>query len=261
MVTVVNTTAAGFTEPLVVTDMTYMPTLINNITRAHVTWHNLSFENNNRSIAMDTGHIETFIGSVEDMDGDGEPDFSDSDRDGDGLENVVETGIGTDPNNPDSDGDGIPDGYEFGHPDSLDPLDSSDAQEDYDDDGLTNLEEYAAGTSPEIADTDGDGVKDPLELDCGLDPLNNTDADDDWDDDGYDNGRECKAGTDLLDPDDVPREPGDILLFAMVGLVLAIVAVVFVIWALRKRKEPMPEEESPEREEEEPVEEEPEAEE
>ena len=46
----------------------------------------------------------------------------------------------------DSDGDGLPDIYEYEH--GLDPLDESDALADSDGDGYTNLEEYEQGTDP-----------------------------------------------------------------------------------------------------------------
>jgi alpha-tubulin suppressor-like RCC1 family protein len=47
----------------------------------------------------------------------------------------------------DSDGDGMPDDYEAQFP-FLDPLDPNDAGLDHDGDGLSNLEEYLAGTDP-----------------------------------------------------------------------------------------------------------------
>jgi hypothetical protein len=49
----------------------------------------------------------------------------------------------------DSDGDGIPDGWEkeFG----LDPKNAADASQDKDGDGYTNLEEYLNGTDPTVA--------------------------------------------------------------------------------------------------------------
>jgi len=47
-----------------------------------------------------------------DTDGDGIGDVCDSDIDGDGLDNVTELSLGTDPLNPDSDGDGLTDGEE-----------------------------------------------------------------------------------------------------------------------------------------------------
>jgi hypothetical protein len=72
------------------------------------------------------------------------PAFTDSD--GDGLSNSFELHYGLDPNNPDSDGDGL-----------LDPA------EDPDHDGLSNLAEQTFGTNPLKADTDGDGISDANE--------------------------------------------------------------------------------------------------
>ena len=46
----------------------------------------------------------------------------------------------------DSDGDGIPDGYEIAH--GLDPNNPLDAALDSDGDGKTNLQEYLEGTDP-----------------------------------------------------------------------------------------------------------------
>jgi hypothetical protein len=46
----------------------------------------------------------------------------------------------------DTDGDGIPNGYELSH--GLDPLNSADASADNDGDGMSNLQEYLAGTDP-----------------------------------------------------------------------------------------------------------------
>ncbi|MET0029467.1 MAG: FG-GAP-like repeat-containing protein [Candidatus Thiodiazotropha sp.] len=48
--------------------------------------------------------------------------------------------------NPDIDGDGIPNDWELAH--GLDPFDPQDANGDLDDDGSSNLEEYLAGTDP-----------------------------------------------------------------------------------------------------------------
>jgi hypothetical protein len=65
---------------------------------------------------------------------------------------------GTNPTNSDSDGDRLPDGWEVNH--GLNPLDGSDADDDPDDDGLTNWEEYQKHTDPRDPDTDDDGLTD-----------------------------------------------------------------------------------------------------
>ena len=69
-----------------------------------------------------------------------------SDYDGDGLNNLEEYQLGTDPTNPDTDSDQMPDGWEVNY--GLNPLDASDSNADSDGDGLTNLEEYLGATDP-----------------------------------------------------------------------------------------------------------------
>ena len=114
-----------------------------------------------------------------------------SDGDGDGLTNLEESQHGTDPNNPDTDGDGMPDGWEVHH--GLNPL-VNDAALDPDNDGLTNFQEYQNGTDPQNRDTDGDGIPDGWEVNHGLDPLVN-DAALDPDSDGLTNLQEYQNGT------------------------------------------------------------------
>jgi hypothetical protein len=87
-----------------------------------------------------------------DTDGDGIRDGSE-DFDNDGLVNAGEIYIGTDPRNPDTNNNGIPDG-----------------QEDPDGDGLNNAREFLAGTDPNKADTDGDGWNDETEVTGGSSP-------------------------------------------------------------------------------------------
>ncbi len=100
------------------------------------------------------------------------------DDDNDGLLNVEEAVLGTDPGSEDSDGDGLLDLFEVRN--GFDPLTTGDQDVDTDGDGLVNSEEQAAGTSPHRADTDGDGLDDGEESDSyGTDPTStDTDLDD-----------------------------------------------------------------------------------
>jgi hypothetical protein len=69
--------------------------------------------------------------------------------------------------------------------------------EDTDSDGLTNEEEFAAGTDYNDSDTDDDGVQDgPETKDYGTDPLSG-----DTDDDGARDGVEIRGETNPTDPD------------------------------------------------------------
>ncbi|MBI2550299.1 thrombospondin type 3 repeat-containing protein [Candidatus Woesearchaeota archaeon] len=70
----------------------------------------------------------------------------------------------------DNDNDGMPDEWERKY--GLNPFSSSDALVDSDDDGLTNLKEFEAGTSPNLKDTDHDGADDGKEVAKGTDPKN-----------------------------------------------------------------------------------------
>ncbi len=84
------------------------------------------------------------------------------------------------PSSHDSDNDGIPDGWEIKY--GLDPEDPNDINQDYNNNGLTNIEEYARGFDPYNRDTDNDKISNYAEV-KGLfgfvtDPLN-TDTDGD----------------------------------------------------------------------------------
>lgn len=94
-----------------------------------------------------------------------------ADYDIDGLSNIDELSLGTDPLDPDTDHDGIPDGVEVangGNPSSNtdgDPFRAADS----DSDGLNDTTELAMGTSPTVRDSDGDGYNDNVDA-FPLDP-------------------------------------------------------------------------------------------
>ena len=155
------------------------------------------------------------------------------DQDNDGLTNDQEVVAGTDPTNPDTDGDGINDGTEYNGPDgdpltmgdNTDPLDPCDpaqlpgytgydasnpiwAAADCDGDNVTNGDENTNGTDPynNPGDTDGDGIDDDEEVATGSDPNDPCDPDVtagpcDQDNDGLTNDQEVVAGTDPTNPD------------------------------------------------------------
>jgi len=113
--------------------------------------------------------------------------------DGEGLTGDRERELGTDPNNPDTDGDGLSDGEEV-LVYKTDPLNP-----DTDGDGLKDGEEiHTYKTDPLNPDTDGDGLKDGDEVTIyNTDPTNP-----DTDGDGLMDGEEILTyKTDPLNPD------------------------------------------------------------
>ncbi|MEL0190570.1 MAG: putative Ig domain-containing protein, partial [Candidatus Poseidoniales archaeon] len=158
---------------------------------------------------------------LEDFDGDGMPDelpddypdtgeepytlIEDEDDDNDGLSDTNESIIGTNPYNPDTDGDGFCDGdlgvegVCYAGPDShpLDPTlpvnTDGDAYPDEDPDGPGGL----------IADDDddNDGYLDTTEVTCESDPLDAISIPDDMDGDGI-----CDLMDDDMDGDGIPNE-------------------------------------------------------
>jgi parallel beta-helix repeat protein len=143
---------------------------------------------------------------VPDGDGDGLPDAWEllhfgnlsqgpgDDPDGDELDNQGEYVHGSDPNNPDTDGDGLQDGPEV-HTYGTDPV-----RADSDDDGLNDGDEVACGTDPLDPDSDDDRMPDGWEASHGLNPLVN-DAGEDPDEDGLTNLQEFEGHTDPHNPD------------------------------------------------------------
>ena len=136
-----------------------------------------------------------------------------SDTDGDGLSDEYEMGIGTDPNNPDSDGDTLPDGSETNsgiyinnENTGTDPLNS-----DSDYDGLKDNEEILcllfgfAGkfcSLPLDSDTDNDGLSDGEEYNGFLingELIKTNPIDNDTDKDGLTDGLELGIYGDIFE--------------------------------------------------------------
>lgn len=153
-------------------------------------------------------------------------DGCDTDKDGvmdgheyNGVDNNPATPPGntdqTDPKNPDSDGDGMPDGFEYTYsaaPVLLDPNSDltpgvTDWDKDPDADQLNNREEYLHMVRPDVADTDSDGQKDGVEVSGSGIPKQVTFADrSDSDEDGLSDKEETSEGDDgyvtqALNPD------------------------------------------------------------
>lgn len=150
-----------------------------------------------------------------DVDGDDLPDgweqdqFGDlshdssGDPDNDLLDNDGEFRAVSDPNNPDSDGDGLLDGDEVfadGTHGDTDGYATDPNDPDSDDDGLTDLQERQSGTNPNKPDTDDDSLPDLWEVTQSLDPLDPNDVDEDKDTDGLPNYGEWILGTGANDP-------------------------------------------------------------
>jgi len=156
-----------------------------------------------------------------DSDSDGTIDALDAedslDHDGDGLSNMLEAQLNTNPAKADTDGDGIDDAKEVG-PNILLPLDKDldgiiDALDivddsDTDNDGLTDAQEKKLGSDPKEADTDNDGINDREEIGKNIDDPLDSDADGilnildkDDDNDNLSTRYEMRIGTNPLSDD------------------------------------------------------------
>ncbi|OBW98844.1 hypothetical protein [Gallibacterium anatis] len=107
------------------------------------------------------------LNTTTDRNGDGKPDITDGnkDEDGDGVDNKDEKDNGTNPFNPDTDGDGKKDGE--------DDVNNNDV----DNDGVNDADEKDAGLDPNKDDTDGSGTSDGDE-DTDGDGISNKDESD-----------------------------------------------------------------------------------
>ncbi len=127
----------------------------------------LNYHDNSSTQGNDDGWVNVGVGILY-------APFTNSDEDNDGLMKNEEEDLGTDPLNPDTDGDGLKDGEEI-KTFNTDPLNA-----DSDGDGLADgaeVKEYK--TNPNKADTDGDGLSDGDEVKTHYtDPLK-TDSDGD----------------------------------------------------------------------------------
>ncbi|WP_339252352.1 DUF3289 family protein [Paenibacillus sp. FSL P2-0136] len=125
------------------------------------------------------------------------------DSDNDGISDYYEEHYGLSATSKDTDGDGLSDRDELLvlklnplEPDS-DKNGTADGDEDYDKDGLTNLEELMLGTSLSSEDSDGDGLTDGEEIHKHkTDPLKA-----DTDGDGLSDAWELQIGSDPLVPE------------------------------------------------------------
>ena len=146
----------------------------------------------------------------------------------------------------DSDGDGMPNWWEDRM--GLDSFED-DADEDLDEDGLTNYEEYLINTHANNPDTDGDGMPDGWEVQYTLDPLDPADAstsldiDDltnleeyqygtdptnyDTDGDLFSDSEEIAAGTNPLDENDYPGVSEFVSNLLLTSVVLFVISGVF----------------------------------
>jgi hypothetical protein len=131
----------------------------------------------------------------------------DFDTDDDGVLDGNEVhDIHTDPLDEDSDDDLLLDGEEVSLGDDgyyTDPLD-----DDSDDDGLTDSEEYYWGSNPNVGDSDGDGLRDGIEVNSySTNPTNP-----DTDQDGLDDWEEIYPGTDGFETDPLDPDSDDDLI-------------------------------------------------
>ncbi len=135
-------------------------------------------------------------------------DPNDPDSDGDGIEDGEEVYAGldgqvTNPNSNDTDGDMLPDQWEIQN--GFDATSALDAASDTDADSLTVVEEFGAGTDPRDEDTDDDMILDGEELIPGIDGYITDPLVADTDEDAFSDGLEISLGTSPLNANSYPK--------------------------------------------------------
>ncbi len=131
------------------------------------------------------------------------------DNDGDGISDWNEKNIYyTNSYDFDSDDDLMPDGWEIIN--KLNPL-INDANNDTDNDHLTNLVEYIHQTDPNNYDSDNDGFSDGIEINSGTDPNDPNDF-----------------------PNEKPHENGTILGYNIL-IILSIVGISLITLSLKMK--------------------------
>ncbi len=143
-------------------------------------WPGLAWAADVDGDGLDDGWEQGWFGDVTSWTGEDDPDR-------DGLDNLGEQSVGSDPTHMDSDDDGLLDGVEWelgtdpllsdsdgdGYDDraevvvhgsdALDPADPPSAERDADGDGLDDATEWLLGSDPNRADSDGDWLEDGQE--------------------------------------------------------------------------------------------------
>ncbi|MBK9490354.1 MAG: hypothetical protein IPO07_17420 [Haliscomenobacter sp.] len=146
--------------------------------------------------------------------GPADPNPNDADSDDDGVSDGAEATAGTDPNDPDTDNDGINDGTELGintpvpDPDGAGPaMGTNPSSPNYVPDA-----DPSTTTNPKSTDTDGDGIPDNLEdkdKDGQIDSGETDPNDPDSDNDGIPDGVEDKDKDGVVDPGESNPLSGD----------------------------------------------------
>jgi parallel beta-helix repeat protein len=156
-----------------------------------------------------------------------------SDRSGEISFNILYVTV-LETNESDSDGDGLPNVWERDH--GLDPDDKTDANIDFDKDGLSNQKEFVIGTDPQKLDTDNDGLSDSEEINhLKTDPLRL-----DTDSDGYNDGldefpldesrwkKEDEKPTDDEKPTEKDNDNSGLYLILGIIVVIIIILMIFL---------------------------------